>query len=78
MWDRPRKSKNGSLKKLTDSSDGHTGHYRTNEEDGIVLGKEAPPFVIVPAIKVTKENLVEGWRESLGIDPPKEIMELYK
>jgi len=43
-----------------------------------VLGKEAPPFVIVPAIKVTKENLVEGWRESLGIDPPKEIMELYK
>lgn len=42
-----------------------------------VLGKEAPPFVIVPAIKVQKDNLVEGWRESLGIDPPPEIMALY-
>jgi len=42
-----------------------------------VLGKPAPPFVIVPAIKVTKENLVEGWRESLHQDPPPEIMDLY-
>lgn len=42
-----------------------------------VLGKETPPFVIVPAIKVTKENLVDGWRESLHIDPPEEIMEIY-
>ncbi|MHB8277873.1 MAG: substrate-binding domain-containing protein [Candidatus Humimicrobiaceae bacterium] len=39
-----------------------------------VLGKEAPPFVIVSAIKVTKETLVEGWNESLHIDPPEEIM----
>lgn len=42
-----------------------------------VLGKDAPPFVIVPAIKVTKDNLVEGWRKSLHTDPPPEIMELY-
>ncbi|MDI9595884.1 MAG: substrate-binding domain-containing protein [Atribacter sp.] len=42
-----------------------------------VLEKPAPPFVIVPAIKVTKENLVEGWRESLHQDPPPEIMDMY-
>jgi len=42
-----------------------------------VLGKEAPPFVIVPAIKVTKENLVEGWKESLNTDPPPEVKSLY-
>jgi ribose transport system substrate-binding protein len=43
-----------------------------------VLGKEAPAFVIVPAIKVTKKNLVEGWNESLHMNPPPEIMALYK
>jgi len=42
-----------------------------------VLDKPAPAFVIVPAIKVTKENLIEGWRESLHQDPPPEIMEIY-
>lgn len=42
-----------------------------------VLGKEAPSFVIVPAIKITKDNLVEGWRESLNTDPPVEILDLY-
>ncbi len=39
-----------------------------------VLGKQAPPFVIVPAIKVTKENIVKGWNESLHRNPPPEIM----
>ncbi|HVP20155.1 MAG TPA: LacI family transcriptional regulator, partial [Spirochaetia bacterium] len=43
-----------------------------------VLGKAAPAFVIVPAIKVTKKNVVEGWRESLHKDPPQEIMNALK
>jgi ribose transport system substrate-binding protein len=43
-----------------------------------LLGKEAPPFVIVPALKVTKGNLIEGWKESLHRDPPVEIMNIYK
>ena len=40
-----------------------------------LLGKKAPAFVIVPAIKVTKANVAEGWRKSLNVDPPKEIMD---
>jgi len=43
-----------------------------------VLGKQAPAFVIVPAIKVTKKNVVEGWRDSLHRDPPQEIMNALK
>jgi ribose transport system substrate-binding protein len=39
-----------------------------------VLEKEVPPFTIVPAIKVTEDNLVEGWKESLAQDPPDEVM----
>jgi ribose transport system substrate-binding protein len=43
-----------------------------------VLGKPAPAFVIVPAIKVTKKNVVEGWRQSLHRDPPQAIMDALK
>jgi ribose transport system substrate-binding protein len=39
-----------------------------------VLGKQAPPFVIVPTIKVTKDNLAEGWQASLHEDAPPEIV----
>lgn len=38
-----------------------------------VLGKEAPPFTIVPAIKVTKDNVADAWQESLHQDPPAEV-----
>ena len=40
-----------------------------------LLGKEAPAFTVVPAIKVTNENLVEAWNESLAQDPPAQVME---
>lgn len=38
-----------------------------------MLGEETPPFVTVPAIKVTKENLKEGWKKSLHRELPVEI-----
>ena len=42
-----------------------------------LLNKDAPSFVIVPAIKATAENLVEQWKRSLGQDPPIEILRIY-
>ncbi|MDR1613271.1 MAG: substrate-binding domain-containing protein [Planctomycetota bacterium] len=38
------------------------------------LGERTPPFVVVPAIKIDKANLVEAWQESLNQRPPKEIL----
>ena len=38
-----------------------------------LLGQEVPPFVVAPAITVTADNVVEGWRQSLNIDPPASI-----
>ncbi len=35
-----------------------------------LLGKDVPPFIVAPAITVTAENVVEGWRQSLNINPP--------
>ena len=39
-----------------------------------LLGRQAPPFVIVPALTVTRANLVEGYRESLRRAPPASVM----
>jgi ribose transport system substrate-binding protein len=39
-----------------------------------LLGKRAPPFVIVPALTVTRANLVQGYRESLNRAPPASVM----
>jgi len=39
-----------------------------------LLGKEAPAFVIVPAMTITKSNLVQGYHESLHRGPPASVM----
>lgn len=39
-----------------------------------LLGKRAPPFVIVPALTVTRSNLVRGYRASLHRSPPASVM----
>jgi ribose transport system substrate-binding protein len=38
-----------------------------------LLGKPAPPFVIVPALTITRSNLAEGYRESLNRAPPASV-----
>jgi ribose transport system substrate-binding protein len=40
-----------------------------------LLGKKAPQFVTVPALTITKSNLVQGYRESLHRNPPASVME---
>jgi ribose transport system substrate-binding protein len=35
-----------------------------------LLGKELPPYVAVNAIAITKDNLKEGWFQSLHREPP--------
>ena len=40
-----------------------------------LLGKAAPPFVVVPAIEVTADNIVEAYRVSLAAEPPQEVLD---
>jgi ribose transport system substrate-binding protein len=40
-----------------------------------LLGKEAPPFVVVPATTVTKDNLRAGYQASLHREPPKSVLD---
>ena len=39
-----------------------------------LLGKRAPPFVVVPALTITRSNLVEGYHKSLNREPPASVM----
>ena len=41
-----------------------------------LLGKEAPSFVVVNLMKVTKDNIVEAWNNALNMDPPQDILDV--
>jgi len=43
-----------------------------------VLGKETPPFVTVPAIKVNKENIENTWEMSLNRPLPADVLKAMK
>jgi ribose transport system substrate-binding protein len=43
-----------------------------------LLGKAAPPFIVAPALAVTKANVAEGWQESLHRAPPQSVMDANK
>lgn len=39
-----------------------------------LIDVEAPPFAIVPTMKVTRDNLITAWQESLKQGPPPEVL----
>jgi ribose transport system substrate-binding protein len=39
-----------------------------------LLGKKAPAFAVAPALAITRENLAEGYRESLNREPPESVL----
>jgi len=43
-----------------------------------LIGKPAPAFAVAPAITVTKQNVVDGWKESLNREPPQSILDAMK
>jgi ribose transport system substrate-binding protein len=43
-----------------------------------LLGKPAPAYVALPALPVTRENLLEAWKEVYHADPPKSVKDSMK
>lgn len=43
-----------------------------------LLGQQTPAFVVAPALTVTKDNVTEGWKESLNRDAPKSVLDAAK
>jgi ribose transport system substrate-binding protein len=40
-----------------------------------LIGKDAPEFAVAPAVTVTKDNLTDGWQQSLHREPPKAVLD---
>ncbi|MCP4382826.1 MAG: substrate-binding domain-containing protein [Hyphomicrobiales bacterium] len=43
-----------------------------------LIGKSAPAFAVAPAITVTKENVADGWQQSLNRPPPQSVLDAMK
>ena len=43
-----------------------------------LLGKPAPAYVALPALPVTRDNLLEAWKEVYHVDPPASIKDSMK
>ena len=43
-----------------------------------LAGEDVPPFIVAPAVTVTKDNLVEAWGDALGVEPPQAILDALK
>jgi len=43
-----------------------------------LLGKPAPPYVALDALPVTRDNLLQAWREVYHADPPPEVVESFE
>jgi ribose transport system substrate-binding protein len=38
-----------------------------------ICGVEVPPFIVVPALAVNRDNLLQAWQDGLHTDPPAEV-----
>ncbi|MBE1204614.1 substrate-binding domain-containing protein [Aminobacter carboxidus] len=43
-----------------------------------LLGQPTPAFVVAPAITVTKDNVAQGWKDSLNRDAPQSVLDAAK
>lgn len=41
-------------------------------------GQPTPPFIVAPALTVTKENVAQGWKDSLNRDAPQSVLDAAK
>lgn len=51
------------------------GYAMATDAGRALLGKKNPPYVTVGLVKVTKDNLVQGWHQSLHRNPPSQVMQ---
>ncbi len=43
-----------------------------------IVDRLPPDFITVDLIKITKDNLLDGWKESLNAEPPQELKDLLE
>lgn len=66
-------AKGGMIKEMTSTLAVEFGNSLAVAGAYGLLGKKAPPMVIVPAFPVTKDNLAKGWESTFGVSLPTDI-----
>jgi len=44
---------------------------------GAFIGKQAPPYVALPALAVTHENVLDAWKQVYHEDPPADLQSSF-
>ncbi|MGF6947682.1 ABC-type sugar transport system substrate-binding protein [Neobacillus sp. B4I6] len=70
-------AKDGLIKGLGAQMPYHQGVAEAILAGYALLGKQAPAYVAVPALKVTKENLLDAWKLVYNQDVPEVIQKYY-
>jgi ribose transport system substrate-binding protein len=51
------------------------GVYAARAGAAALLDREVDPFLVVGALIVDRDNVAEGWRQSLNADPPQSVLD---
>lgn len=66
-------AKDGNIASITVDEAYEIGRALGTAAGRALLGKEVPPYVVVPAVTLTKANLVDGWYQSMHRQAPQSI-----
>jgi ribose transport system substrate-binding protein len=44
---------------------------------GSLIGKTAPPYVALPALAVTHDNVLDAWKQVYHEDPPADLKDSF-
>lgn len=71
-------AKNGNVAGIVADEAYELGRAMADVGARAVLGVDNPPFIVAPALTVTRENLAEGWQKSLHKDAPQSVLDALK
>ena len=54
------------------------GVYAARAAAASLLDRSVEPFLVVDALAIGTDNVVEGWRQSMNVDPPKTVVDATK
>lgn len=66
-------AKDGNVASITVDEAYEIGRAMATAAGYQLLGKNVPPLVVVPALTLTKANLVEGWYQSMHREAPQSV-----
>jgi ribose transport system substrate-binding protein len=71
-------AKGGNVASITVDEAYEIGRTMAAASGEAILGKSVPPFIVVPALTLTKDNLAQGWYQSMHREAPQSVKDALK